>query len=80
MKTDCIIPRVEIVGHDFRSFTFGEVYSYKKLEWKYVDLDKAFHAYFSGTCKIFVMICYEFQTLLIIYIHLLKIIHIFVFR
>ena len=59
-------------GPEFRVSTFGGVYIYKKLAWKCVDMDKACRTYFSGTGKIFVMNCYEFQILFIRYIHLLK--------
>ena len=40
---------------------FGGADRYKKLAWKCVDMDKAFHTYFSGTGKIFVMNSYKFS-------------------
>ena len=62
MTTDYIIPIVEIVGTEMREFIlYCMVDRYKILAWECVDRDKARHAYFQGTGKIFVMNCYKFQ-------------------
>ena len=39
------------------------------LAWKCVDMDKDCHKYFSGTGNIFVINCYKYQILFIIYIY-----------
>ena len=49
---------------------FGGSDIFKKLANRCLEMDKSFHAYFSGTGKIFVMNCYEFKILFINYIQL----------
>ena len=71
MTTDYIHPIREIVGPEHSNIIFDGADLYKNLANKCLDIDKAHHAYFSGTGKIFVMNCYEFQILFISYIHLL---------
>ena len=71
MTTVYIIPRVDVVGTEFREFIFGEQDRYKMLAWKCVDKYKACNICFSGIDKIFVINCYDFQILFISYIPLL---------
>ena len=64
LKTNYIIPRVDIVGPESREFIFGVQDRYKMVAWKCVDMDKAYHTYFSVTGKIFILNCYEFQIII----------------
>ena len=45
MKTDYIIPRVDIFGPEFREFLFGGADRYKNLACKCFDMDRACNAY-----------------------------------
>ena len=70
MTTDYIYPILDIVGPEYSYIMSGGTYLFKKLVNKCLDMDKAFHTYFSGIGKIFVMNCYEFKILFINYIQL----------
>ena len=61
VTTDYIIPRVEIFGPEFISFTFGGQDIYKTLSWQCVNMDKACHTFFLGTGDIFVINCYDLK-------------------
>ena len=72
MTNDYTIPIFEIVSTEFREFTVDRADIYNKLAKKCVNMDKACHTYFSGKGIIFVMNCYDLQTLFISYITFLK--------
>ena len=71
VTTDYTYLILDIVCSDYINIVFGGADQFKKLANKCIYINKACHTYFSVTGKIYVMNCYEFQTLFISYLHLL---------